>query len=316
MLLKNKDNFRHSGPSFLAATSDTNATLEILHAPQPRVLGWAKRMNLDNFPEGLLEGTLRKAVAEHEVIADLPSSAVLSLTLELVIKIADPSTLRYLETFDYVVQNIPSLPVARNLGVLTSRTKAYILMDKASGAPLDKLWPTLDKSQKEAIQKQLEELFRCLRALPRPSGSLSLGTGSPPVCLDLRRYTRTSSNIISSEREFNRFLVTKPGSAASPLLQMAYTFLREDHEIVMTHSDLHPRNIMVSQDSKEGTIKIEALLDWELSGWYPAYWEYVKALSTISHAQGTLDWYLYLPTEAIGAWGNEYAVDQLIDRRL
>jgi aminoglycoside phosphotransferase (APT) family kinase protein len=39
---------------------------------------------------------------------------------------------------------------------------------------------------------------------------------------------------------------------------------------VFTHGDLAPRNIIV----KDG--KIAALLDWEVSGWYPEYWEYVK----------------------------------------
>ncbi|MGG6498963.1 UNVERIFIED_CONTAM: phosphotransferase, partial [Bacteroidetes bacterium 56_B9] len=43
------------------------------------------------------------------------------------------------------------------------------------------------------------------------------------------------------------------------------------HDIVLTHSDFHPRNIIVRDD------KVVAILDWELAGFYPAYWEYVKA---------------------------------------
>lgn len=46
----------------------------------------------------------------------------------------------------------------------------------------------------------------------------------------------------------------------------------KDHKIVMTHGDLSPRNILV-----QGS-KVVAILDWEMSGYYPEYWEYVKAL--------------------------------------
>jgi aminoglycoside phosphotransferase (APT) family kinase protein len=46
----------------------------------------------------------------------------------------------------------------------------------------------------------------------------------------------------------------------------------EDHEIVLTHGDMAPINIMV-----QGS-KVVAILDWELAGVYPEYCEYVKAL--------------------------------------
>ncbi|KAH8725719.1 hypothetical protein GQ44DRAFT_726809 [Phaeosphaeriaceae sp. PMI808] len=39
---------------------------------------------------------------------------------------------------------------------------------------------------------------------------------------------------------------------------------------MFTHGDLHQGNIMV----KDG--KITGLIDLELAGWYPEYWDYVK----------------------------------------
>lgn len=45
-----------------------------------------------------------------------------------------------------------------------------------------------------------------------------------------------------------------------------------NHVIVMTHGDFSPRNIIV-----QGS-KVVAIVDWEMSGYYPEYWEYVKAL--------------------------------------
>lgn len=43
------------------------------------------------------------------------------------------------------------------------------------------------------------------------------------------------------------------------------------HGIVFTHGDLRPDNIIV----KDG--RITGIIDWEMSGWYPDYWEFAKA---------------------------------------
>ena len=45
-----------------------------------------------------------------------------------------------------------------------------------------------------------------------------------------------------------------------------------DHEIVLTHGDFSPRNILI-----QGS-KVVAVLDWEMCGYYPEHWEYAKAL--------------------------------------
>jgi len=69
---------------------------------------------------------------------------------------------------------------------------------------------------------------------------------------------------------------------------MIRSSLREDHGIVMTHGDLNPRNIMITWESDQGSlrtvkdIKVSGILGWESAGWYPEYWEFVKALNPIN----------------------------------
>ena len=43
------------------------------------------------------------------------------------------------------------------------------------------------------------------------------------------------------------------------------------HDIVFTHGDFRPANIIV-----KGSL-VTAIIDWELAGWYPEHWEFVKA---------------------------------------
>jgi len=50
--------------------------------------------------------------------------------------------------------------------------------------------------------------------------------------------------------------------------------LPDDVPIVFTHNDLHPSNILLSRGPNPNIL---AVIDWQQSGWYPAYWEYCKA---------------------------------------
>lgn len=106
--------------------------------------------------------------------------------------------------------------------------------------------------------------------------------------------------------------------------------MKEDHKVVITHGDLRLRNIMVTWNgllstdygsdqvstSSNSDIRITAIIDWEMYGYYPEYWEYIKALNTIGPKDPLFDWCDYLPIAAIGQWPVEYAIDLLISRWL
>lgn len=62
--------------------------------------------------------------------------------------------------------------------------------------------------------------------------------------------------------------------------------LSGDHEIVSTHGDFAPRNILVDEEGY-----VTAILDWESAGWYPEYWEYIRAFR---HLKPMPDWPIYL----------------------
>jgi thiamine kinase-like enzyme len=55
--------------------------------------------------------------------------------------------------------------------------------------------------------------------------------------------------------------------------ESALTEVLRDHEVVFTHSDLHPGNFIVHDDRK-GVV----IIDWAFSGWYPSCWENCTAL--------------------------------------
>lgn len=115
----------------------------------------------------------------------------------------------------------------------------------------------------------------------------------PRRCKDARRIGRVAAVEIAEveiadESAFNDFITSSDGLTRGPWIKMVRSFMREDHACVMTHADLHPRNIIIqllpasendpSQDLTEKQISVVAVIDWDKSGWYPEYWEFIKAL--------------------------------------
>jgi aminoglycoside phosphotransferase (APT) family kinase protein len=80
-----------------------------------------------------------------------------------------------------------------------------------------------------------------------------------------------------------------PGKDISEIPDPYRSGMPDDAEVVFTHSDLHPSNIIVSKNTESP--KILAIIDWRQSGWYPDYWEFCKAMYT---------------AEVDGEWMNTY----------
>lgn len=66
-------------------------------------------------------------------------------------------------------------------------------------------------------------------------------------------------------------------------------------KIVLTHNNLTPSNIIVRDGMVVG------ILDWEMCGFYPDYWEFVKA---------------YLFADWNGMWVKEKVPDRILTPRL
>lgn len=91
-------------------------------------------------------------------------------------------------------------------------------------------------------------------------------------------------------------MVKRPAKVHRPDLDLAdipdpyREMLPDDSPVTFTHADLNPVNIMVS---KRSPCRVVAIIDWEQSGWYPAYWEFCKAeYTTELHSEWQTE---YLP---------------------
>ncbi|KAI0834658.1 phosphotransferase enzyme family protein [Hypoxylon sp. FL0890] len=273
---------------------------------------------------------LNQAIENSQLLWSLHGTFVLGLDASKVVKIGTSLDPDGVSNLQYINTHVAEIPTPSFLGALNSGQRSYIFMSRADGVALDTIWPELTVKHKLSIQEQLNDMFRALRAKPfnlhQDDGCTPrIGSFTSGICKDTRRSQRVSKTPIHTEAEFNDFLCHQTGRTVTPWIKMIRSSLGECHRIVMTHGDLHPRNIMVQWESdgngtdaegEDRRIRVTSLIDWELSGWYPEYWEFVKALSTISMRGPLADWFEYLPTEAIGSWPVEFSIDSLLDRWL
>lgn len=93
-----------------------------------------------------------------------------------------------------------------------------------------------------------------------------------------------------------------PGYPADPFFKSLRSAFADDASIIFTHADLHPSNIMMSATSSD----VLAIIDWHGGGWYPDFWEYIKAFWTVDR-ESPDDWKDYVGKFVQPAYEEELA---------
>lgn len=149
-----------------------------------------------------------------------------------------------------------------------------IVMEFVQGSTLDAAWTSYNSAEKQRVVTQLKDYMRQLRSL---EGSF-IGAADKTHCED-QFFTNDDDctyGPFSSEADFNAGLIAAiRAHGDNAWHSMVIGFLQQlptNHRILFTHGDLMPRNIIV-----QGS-EVVAILDWEMSGFYPEHWEYVKTM--------------------------------------
>ncbi|OJD19691.1 hypothetical protein AJ78_00314 [Emergomyces pasteurianus Ep9510] len=182
----------------------------------------------------IIEG-LNRAIAESDIIWELGSTAVLGLSPSVAMKVGCGIDVDHAPTMPYIKDRAPLVSVPDIHGIFQAEHyNYYVFMTRIKGETFG--------------QEQLERMFSSIRSLPPPSSDepqAILGGGIPRRCKDARRHIREAARPLENEAEFNLFLTSHPWRTETAWLAMIRSFLTTDHKFVMTHGDLHPRNIIV-----------------------------------------------------------------------
>lgn len=156
-----------------------------------------------------------------------------------------------------------------------------IFMSYIPGETLSSLLPTMDEAKMSSIAYEVKEQVDKLRSLAHEGYIGSVNRGA---CLDpLFGRSIPGPGPFESEEAMNEFLINDIYRDAYPSWKYRIGGLMNGakHEIYFTHGDLVPRNIIIKNGHLSG------IVDWEMAGWYPAYWEFVRA----SMHRGNDIWY-------------------------
>ncbi|KAG6002309.1 hypothetical protein E4U21_003261 [Claviceps maximensis] len=185
-------------------------------------------------------------------------------------------------TMEFVASRT-NIPVPRVHCSFVRKGKTYIVMERIRGKSVPEVWPTLSPQQRDDLFAQLRGMIQELRSLPAPGPELANPFGGSLCdCRMLRKSPRFGP--FTSTKEFHRWLREgfhpdqyPEGIAClrdDDWLEAKKMVAMQDREEwglpVFTHCDLNPTNIMV----RDG--KIVSIIDWEMSGWWPSYWEYTS----------------------------------------
>lgn len=190
----------------------------------------------------------------------------------------------------------------------------YIVMEYIQGTNMESVWKTLPVEAKTSIASQLQQIFAQIRSFSPPPyfvGGICGGSIPDPV-LETMSPDTIINGPFRTDEEFGLALALalrknwvqngRHGWLSNYLSRHLPTALK-GHLIVLTHGDLHMRNIMVEKvpsypgstvtdDGVDGisqrwSYQVKGIVDWESAGWYPAYWEYASA---VARFQSEDDW--------------------------
>lgn len=210
-------------------------------------------------------------------------SGVAQVSAKYCVKLGTEVQLAEAITLQYLKKNT-SVPVPKVYCAFKGKkdNTTYIVMECIDGEPIGQNWAEKSEAEKESLMVQLKDIFQQLRTIPHPQpgalAAVDMQALFDPRCW--KGYLKFGP--FANESDFNNFLHC--GIQADDILldkekcpwitdeeraeirRVLEMHQSREHKICFTHGDASSSNVLV----KDG--KIVALIDFELSGWYPEYW--------------------------------------------
>lgn len=187
----------------------------------------------------------------------------------------------------FLEKHCPSVPAPRLYAMYRENDILYLVMELLPGQNLRDVWDRLLESEKITICNQLKISLAKVRSIPSAGLFSSVARESVPhrffdwmerdsqivgpfkssldfhrgMALHLRKQYELNDRRPLSSEWFERHFAQTPACQRS----------------IFTHCDLIRQNIIVQEytdNDGQKQVKLSGIVDWELSGWYPEYWEY------------------------------------------
>lgn len=236
--------------------------------------------------------TPEEVAASEDVLFEcvMKSSRIVGIGNDVVVKYGPRVQSIEADSLAFVAAHT-TLPIPKLLGTYKHNDITYIVMNRLPGKPLMSLLPTMSLAEINVITSDLKPMMDELRSLKIDNfekGSYIGSVGRQPCRDFLFMLGDESKGPFETEEDMYENIIQRwinrlysPINAifdTNPELNSSVEFTRRlyrdtaGNDIVFTHGDLDPRNILVENGHVSG------IVDWEQAGWYPEYWEYIKTM--------------------------------------
>lgn len=199
---------------------------------------------------------------------------LLFLTSRICIKQCDLMHLSEATTMEFLRKHT-SLPIPKVYCAFKHGNRTYIVMERIRGRVIVDGWLQRTDESRAQLLAQLKGYLDEMRALEPPVPGMVQGVyGSKLEDFRVGVNGIGGYGPFPSVSAFHHFLVSGIGVLPGGLPDMnrlAQFYADSTHKACFTHGDLSALNILVKGD------KVVGIIDWEMAGWYPEYWEYSNA---------------------------------------
>ncbi|KIH89926.1 hypothetical protein SPBR_09053 [Sporothrix brasiliensis 5110] len=206
---------------------------------------------------------------------------------------------REIEAMAYV-RGHTSIPVPRVLEYHfdADNKEAWFRMERLHGIQLDQAWPAMSDNIRTQTIHQLKSYIEQLHSI-RPPEPGWIGSCAGGTAYDHRLNSLFPCGPFKTTAEFHDFLVAPIRKCPNPQLADKYrTQFPDNHTIVFAHADLSWEHIFV--DPRTGDVT--GIIDWEMAGFWPEWWEYRKALFG---GRTTPSWWVDIVNQALQQYPTE-----------
>ncbi|KNG91455.1 hypothetical protein ANOM_000047 [Aspergillus nomiae NRRL 13137] len=200
-----------------------------------------------------------------------------------------------------MVEQSTHIPAPRAMDVLETPRFSYLLMTCVPGHPIGQMLHTMTDEQVKQAVTDLKRYISELRKIPNTMTEFQICNSQGGGILDWRIPDSQREELrFKTEADFNKYLTDPFWEEIRIRAAKSHDI---PHEIVFTHGDLNPRNILAENG------KITGIVDWENAGWFPEYWEYTKAHYTV---RSVIRWLADVVDEVFEGYRDEFLVENML----
>lgn len=262
--------------------------------------------------------TIAQIKAATEVLSQPDVSAkVVRIDGRFAVKFRTSVSLSEAEAMRFISSK-SQVPIPKVLSALSEPETGikFIVMEFVPGTTLQDAWDTLTAKEKSEIATQVKNSIDELRKIEPPDylGGISHRPFTDGIFW-VSDHNPAISGPVANQSEMNEGILQRlQQTEPAPYVKFMRGLIKETfhgHRTVLTHGDLQPKNIMINRigTQEDGSGRLEVtIVDWEMAGWYPEYWEFCSA--TIA-CRWKPDW-LEMVQRILNQYPKEYLLMQVI----